>query len=337
MPRSSSPRLRMTTIEGIPKTDLHRHAETGAHLDRLFAARDGRPPYDWKDAVERLAELPPGMPRLARLDGDLDMAALRPIAVSYVHFVEYTTATMREAASDGAVLLEIRVGVGAGLGPDHMALFREAERRVREEYPDFHAEAIGVMRPTPDEAEAFETCLRARDQGLAGIDFIPDPLDTEADWTVAYRWAERAAEAGLGITAHAAEFSTANLAAALRDSGNHPDRPRRVRGRRVTSCYGNWSTQESPIECCLTSNAVLGAVPSLEEHPVRDFVDAGVPVTLCTDDPVRLYTSIAREYELAKSLGFGDDDLRTFTRDGVLASFASNERKSAILGLLDDE
>ena len=41
------------------------------------------------------------------------------------------------------MLLEIRVGVGAGLGPDHMALFREAERRVREEYPDFHAEAWG--------------------------------------------------------------------------------------------------------------------------------------------------------------------------------------------------
>ena len=91
------------------------------------------------------------------------------------------------------------------------------------------------------------------------------------------------------------------------------------------------------VECCLTSNAVLGAVPSLEEHPVRDFVEAGVPVTLCTDDPVRLYTSIAREYELAKSLGFGDDDLRTFTRDGVLASFTSPERKSSILGLLDDE
>ena len=323
-------------IRELPKVDIHRHAETGAHLDRLFAARDGRPPYDWKGAVERLAELAPGMPRLARLDGDLDMAALRPIAVSYVHFVEYTTATMREAASDGAVLLEIRVGVGAGLGPDHMALFREAERRVREEYPGFHAEALGVMRPTPDGSEAFETCLRARDQGLAGIDFVPEPLDSEADWTVAYRWAERAAEAGLGITAHAAEFSTANLAAALRVTGIT-----RI-GHGVYASADDDLLQQVvdsgvTIECCLTSNVVLGAVPSLEEHPIRDFVDAGVPVTLCTDDPVRLCTDIAREYELAESLGFGTDDLRTFTRNGVLASFTSNERRSAILGLLDDE
>ena len=320
----------------LPKVDIHRHAESMAHLDRLFAARDHRPPYDWEDSIARLTELPPGMPRLARLDGDLDGAALRPIAVSYVHFVEYTTATMREAASDGAVLLEIRVGVGAGLGPDHMALFQEAERRVREEYPDFHAEAIGVMRPTPDVADAFETCLRARDQGLAGIDFVPDPLDTEADWTVAYRWAERAAEAGLGITAHAAEFSTANLTAALRVPG-------------ITRIgHGVYAAAEDEllkqvvdsgvtVECCLTSNVVLGAVPSLEEHPIRDFVEAGVPVTLCSDDPVRLCTDIAREYELAESLGFGTDDLRTFTRNGVLASFTPPERKSAILDLLDDE
>ena len=324
------------TIEGIPKTDIHRHAETGAHLDRLFAARDGRPPYDWKDAVERLAELPPGMPRLARLDGDLDMAALRPVAVSYVHFLEYTTAIMTDAASDGAVLLEVRFGVGAGLGPDHMSLFREAERRVREEYPGFHAEALGLMRPMPDGADAFETCLRARDQGLAGIDFIPEPLDTEADWTVAYRWAERAAEAGLGITAHAAEFSTANLAAALRLPGIT-----RIGHGVYAAAEGELLRQVVDsgvtIECCLTSNVLLGAVPSLEEHPVRDFVDAGVPVTLSTDDPVRLCTSIDREYDLAASLGFEEGDLRAFTRNGVLASFTSNERKSAILGLLDDE
>ena len=105
----------------VPKTDLHRHAETFAHLDRLIAARDGRTPYAWRDSVERLAELPPGMPRLARLNGDLDTAALHALAVSYVHFVEYTTAIMRDAASDGAVLLEIRFGVGAGLGPDPMS------------------------------------------------------------------------------------------------------------------------------------------------------------------------------------------------------------------------
>lgn len=54
------------------------------------------------------------------------------------------------------------------------------------------------------------------------MDFRVDPYDTEADpalWAVAYRWAARAVEAGLGITVHAAEFSVANLVAALRVPG----------------------------------------------------------------------------------------------------------------------
>lgn len=324
------------TTASIPKVDIHRHAESMAQVDRLIGARENRPPYDWKAAVERLAELPPGMPRLARLDGDLDKAMLRPITVSYVHFAEYTTATMIDAARDGAVLLEIRVGVGDGLGQDHMTLFREAERRVRAEYPDFHAETIAVMRATPDGAEAFETCLRAADQGLAGIDLMPDPFDTEADWSVACRWAERATEAGLGITAHAGEFSTANLAAALRLPGIT-----RV-GHGVYAAADDKLMRQVvdsgvTVECCLTSNVVLGAVPSLEEHPVRDFVEAGVPVTLCTDDPVRLCTSIDREYEVAASLGFGPEDLRAFSRNGVLASFTTPERRAAILDVIEDE
>ena len=85
------------------------------------------------------------------------------------------------------------------------------------------------------------------------------------------------------------------------------------------------------VECCLTSNVVLGAVSSLDEHPIRSFIQAGVPVTLSTDDPVRLCTTIEREYEQAASLGFGADDLLSFTRQGILASFTTEERKSALL------
>ena len=281
--------------------------------------------------MKRLAELPPGMPRLARLNGDLDTAELNDLAVGYAHFVPWVAATLESAAREGAVLVEVRFGAGAGLGPHHMSLFREAERRVRDRYPLFYAEAIAVIRlSTADAPGAFETCLRAREQGLSGVDFLPDPYNTEADWTEASSWAQRAAEAGLGITVHAGEFSTANIAAALRLPGI----------RRIGHGVYAAATDELlkrvadsgvAVECCLTSNLVLGAVPSLEEHPIRRFLRAGVPVTLNTDDPVRLCTSIEREYEQAAALGFGADDLLSFTRQGILASFTSEKRRSALL------
>ena len=232
------------------------------------------------------------------------------------------------------MLVEVRFGVGAGLGPDHMSLFREAERRVQKQYPSFYAEAIAVIRlSTANGPEAFEIILRSRDQGLAGIDFVPNPFDPEADWTEASVWAERAAAAGLGITAHAREFSTANIVAALRLPGikriGHG-----VYGAATDELLKRVADSGVTIECCLTSNVVLGAVPSLDEHPIRSFIQAGVPITLNTEDPVRTCTSIAREYELAASLGFSPKELRSITPQGIMASFTSDERKASLLDLV---
>ncbi len=48
---------------------------------------------------------------------------------------------------------------------------------------------------------------------------VPSPYDQEADWSRTYVWASRAVDAGLGITAHAGEFSKANIEAALKLPG----------------------------------------------------------------------------------------------------------------------
>ena len=142
--------------------------------------------------------------------------------------------------------------------------------------------------------------------------------------------AERAADAGLGITVHAGEFSTANIEAALRVPGitriGHG-----VHAATTPELLQRLADSGVTVECCLTSNVVLGAVPSLDEHPIRKFVDAGVPVTLSSDDPMRLCTTIAGEYEQAASLGFDESDLLSFTRNGILASFTSDDRRSALL------
>ena len=320
-----------SALREIPKADLHRHAETFAQLDRLLAKLDERPPYDWRRSMELLAGLPPGVTRINRLNGELDTSELHRLAANYVHFESWLAALFADAAQQGAVLVEVRFGVGDGLGPQHMRLFRRAESRVREKFPNFYAEAIGAIRLSALRApETLESCLRARESGLAGIDFIPEPYDSEADWTDAYACAERAADAGLGVTAHAGEFSTANIAAALR----LPGITRLGHGVHVAA------TEELlrlvlesgvTVECCLTSNAVLGAVPSLDEHPIRLLVDNGVPVTLNTDDPVRLCTTIEHEYELAASLNFEMDDLLGFTRQGIKASFTTEERKAELL------
>jgi adenosine deaminase len=255
-------------------------------------------------------------------------------------FVARVADTLAEGAAAGAVLVEVRFGHTATPSPsDLMPLFREAERWVRERYPRLRAEAIGYLGLVGDRERLraaerqLEACLRAAPAGLAGVDFRVDPYDTEADpalWATAYRWAERAADAGLGITVHAGEFSTANLSAALRVPGL-----RRL-GHAVYAASDPRLLEQlagsgATVECSLSCNVVLGAVPSYEAHPIRRFVEHGIPVTLNTDLPVHAATTIGREYAIVAALGFSPAELLGFTRNAICASFTTAERRAALL------
>lgn len=82
--------------------------------------------------------------------------------------------------------------------------------------------------------------------------------------------------------------------------------------------------RQIPLEICLTSNLATGAVPSLEQHPVRQLFEAGVPVTLNTDDPALFRTTLSKEYELAAaSLGFSEHQLREIARNAFRFAFAA--------------
>jgi adenosine deaminase len=244
---------------------------------------------------------------------------------------------LEEGAAAGAVLIEARFGSSTVLYPEFMALVREAERQVRQRYPLLRAEAIisGVWPGRNERAEpAFRACLDAAEDGLAGLDFIPIPYEREADWAEAHRWAERAADFGLGITVHAGEFSPANVAAALRLPG-----VRRI-GHAVYAAEDRHLLDQIgesgvTIEASLSANVLLGAVDSYTAHPIRRFLDHGIPVALSTDDPVRLCTTIGREYAVAAAMGFSSAELVQLTHSAVEAAFVTPARRTGLLALLD--
>jgi adenosine deaminase len=335
-------------IASLPKADIHLHHEERPRFERIVARRQGRPPYDWGSWARQLLEgTPPGFDRLVRLfepDEVLNLSGQsgddpEDIATKMVDVLE-------EGAAQGAVLLEVRCGVlsQALSRYDALSLFREAEQRVQARWPSLRAELIGYIglgndRPWSQHPEKrLEACLRMAREGLGGVDFRVDPYDAEADpalWEAVYGMAERAASAGLGITIHAGEFSTANIAAALKTPGltrvGHG-----VYAAGEPRLMEDLARSGVTVECCLSCNVVTGAVSSYEEHPIRQYVAAGIPVTLNTDDPVRVCTTISREYAVAAKLGFSASELMAFTRNAVLASFTSDERRHQLLKDLDE-
>lgn len=319
----------------LPLVDLHLHQERSARLNQVLAVRGREDLVDWSAWLTTLrARTPPGIARLMELWGHVptpfeydtsDVTLLRLQAV------------LLEAAAAGAVLAEVRVGNETILRPGLVEMFREAEDHVQVSYPTFRAGLVVIIKLWHEKEELAATlnaCLSASTDGPGGVDLLYLPYELEADWRLAYRFAEQIAASGLGLTAHAGEFSASNVAAALRLPGLS-----RL-GHAVHAAYDRHLLDQVlasgvAVECCLTSNLVLGAVHSVRDHPIVTLRDAGVPVVLGTDNPLQFGTTIGREYSLAGSLGLTTEDLADVSREAISRSFVPSQVKAELLTLED--
>jgi adenosine deaminase len=93
-----------------------------------------------------------------------------------------------------------------------------------------------------------------------------------------------------------------------------------------------------PLEVCVTSNVMTGVYPSASAHPIRSLVEAGVTVTVNSDDPTMFHTTLSDEYLiLLQDLGFGFADLRTLSLNGVDASFLPEAEKAPLRAKFEEE
>ncbi len=90
-----------------------------------------------------------------------------------------------------------------------------------------------------------------------------------------------------------------------------------------------------PLNMCLTSNVRLGVVPSYEKHPAYDYLRAGIPVTLGTDDPSFFGTTLSEELAIfAKTFGVEFETLIQLQRNAINASFLAEEEREGVIDRL---
>lgn len=89
------------------------------------------------------------------------------------------------------------------------------------------------------------------------------------------------------------------------------------------------------LEICPTSYPPLG-VYELADIPVRTLMDAGVPVTIGSDDPLIFGTGLGGQYALCRDvLGLDDLQLATLARHSIVSSAAPDEIKQTLLKGVD--
>ena len=90
--------------------------------------------------------------------------------------------------------------------------------------------------------------------------------------------------------------------------------------------------RQLPVDVSPTSNVCTRCVPSIGAHPLRRMIEAGLFVTLNSDDPPMFGTSLSNEYLVAgRDLGFSPAELAGLAANGVRASFLAEPAKEALL------
>jgi aminodeoxyfutalosine deaminase len=172
-------------------------------------------------------------------------------------------------------------------------------------------DAVRQFGPEPAWRVGEFAARRVKD-GVVAIGIGGDELRGPAGWFKQVYDFERSQ--GLRLIAHAGETDgPASIWAALEIGAERIGHG--IRAVEDPVLVRHLGDHQIPLEVCPTSNVCTGAVRSINEHPLRKLYDAGVPITLSTDDPGVFRCTLRGEYEVARQLGLSTDDLRCISRN----------------------
>ncbi len=313
----------------IPKTELHLHlegaappafirqlaAEKGVSMDGVF---DENGTYVWGNFVEFLATY--------------ERAC--EVLKSPEDFGRLVTAVLEEQASHGVIYTEMFLAPDFCGGGDLVA------------WKEYLAAMTEAALASPVEARFIPTCVRhfgpeqarvtarvtAETAGglVTGFGMGGDESQfSAADFAYAF---DIAREAGLGLASHAGEVEGAD---SVRETLDHLRVSRIGHGVRAIEdpALGKRLVDEGVVlEVCPGSNISLGIFADLQAHPISALREAGVQVTVSTDDPPYFHTDMTAEYRgLSESLGWTQDDFNAINRTAMQAAFCDDVTRSKLM------
>jgi len=338
-------RLNREALRQMPKAELHRHLDGSV-----------RPQTMWEIARRHGLELGASTPEELRAKAtitspmrDLEevlagFAITQRVLCCYEALERVAFENVEDAFRDGVRLVELRfapafIAAGKDLGYDEIIEgVLDGAGRGMATYP-LEVGLIGILPrgfPVEDNRRATGELLRyaaGRHRGgerICGFDLADAEAATNPEDFVPF--VEAARHAGLGITIHSGE----NTSAQAVERTLSLFRPQRIgHGIRI---WGHPETVDKVrragvhLEVCPTSNWLTRSVPSLAEHPLPDLLRAGVELSVNSDDPQLFGIDLIHEYEVCLEVfGLSDVQLLELSRTAVERSFLPREIRNAVL------
>ncbi|WP_150251639.1 adenosine deaminase [Nocardiopsis deserti] len=321
----------------IPKAELHVHIEGTLEPELAFALarRNGLTlPHPDVDSLRRAYSF-------TDLQSFLDLYyALMDVLRTEADFTDLASAYLDRAATQGVRHAEIffdpQAHTGRGIALDTVVNGLMAALKNSEHTHNISTSLILCFLRDRPAAEALDTLHQARPHlehiSAVGLDSaeVGHPPEKFTEVFAAAR------DLGLRRVAHAGEEGPAsyvwqalNLLGAERiDHG--------IRCLEDTDLVSHLAATQIPLTVCPLSNVRLRAVPALDQHPLPALMDAGLLVTVNSDDPSYFGGYVHDNYQaLHTHLGLEADQLRQLARNSFTASFLTPERKAQLIAEVD--
>ncbi len=324
------------SFKTLPKIELHHHLEgaappafvrdmaraKGLDVSGIFGAEGA---YQYADFLHFL---------------DIYEAATKPFQTPD-DYALLTAIVLGEAAEAGVVYLESFLspdfcgGRDPGAWREYFHAMWEAALSAEELGITMRGIVTAIRHFGPEAAREVAICARDTAGGfVTGFGLAGDEnAGKAADFAYAF---DMAHEAGLRLTAHAGEWGGP---ASVRDVLEHLGVERIGHGVRAIEdprLVAELAARGTVLEVCPGSNVALGLYPSYADHPIARLRDAGVRVTVSTDDPPFFHTDMTREYEeLSRAFGWDEADFADLNRVALEAAFCDDETRARIAERLE--
>ncbi|MFD6948661.1 adenosine deaminase [Nocardiopsis sp. TSRI0078] len=321
----------------IPKAELHLHIEGTLEPELAFtlAHRNGLTlPYTDVQDLRRAYSF-------TDLQSFLDLYySLMDVLRTEADFTDLANAYLTRAAAQGVRHAEIffdpQAHTSRGISIDTVVNGLAAALDTSEHTHGISTTLILCFLRDRPATEALDTLHQARPHldhiSAVGLDSaeIGNPPENFTEVFAAAR------DLGLHRVAHAGEEGPAsyiwqalNLLGAQRiDHG--------IRCLDDTDLVRHLATTQTPLTVCPLSNVRLRAVPDLAHHPLPALMDAGLLVTVNSDDPSYFGGYVHDNFQaLHTHLGLSADRLRQLARNSFTASFLPPRRKAQLIAEVD--
>lgn len=320
-------------IRRLPKAELHLHIEGTLEPEMMFdlARRNGYElPFPDVDSVKAAYEF-------QDLQSFLDIYYQGAAVLQTPQdFYDLITTYFDRAAADGVRHAEIFFDPQAHTVRDigwevFMEGFRAGMADAKTRHGITSSLILCFLRHLGGEA-ALET-IRAAEPHLEGV--VAVGLDSSEvghppEWFVdAY---EHARSLGLRAVAHAGEEGPPEYVAGALDLLGAERIDHGIRSLEDPELTARLAREQVPLTVCPLSNVALKVVDDISSHPLPAMVEAGLMVSVNSDDPAYFGGYVGDNYAaLVTGLGFDKEQLTMLAANSIESSFLDREDKDRLL------